>query len=125
MEKIRDRLKRSAGESLVEVLCALLLSSLGLMLLGGMIQSSFKLLRISKERFDYYVKAENKLMGRTSDETESGNIHIQPLIKLTDKSKDSGIDVTYYTEYYNKDKNGNVIPESKVISYEVVSQNGG
>ena len=115
MEKIRDRLKRSAGESLVEVLCALLLSSLGLMLLGGMIQSSFKLLGISEKRFDNYVKAENYLMERTGKSSEGT---VQTSIPLTDRSKDSGVVVQYYTESY-KDERGNVI--SKVISYEVVS----
>ncbi len=96
-EKIIRRIGGSKGESLAEVLIALLISSLGLVLLAAMITSSGNMLTSSKAAMKEYVAAENRLAEQGSSSLE-GSVVISSggsSLKLTDASG-SSIDVLYY-----------------------------
>ena len=94
---ICSKLKSQSGESLSEVLIAVLVSTLGLTLLAGMITSSVKIIQSSKKNFNVYMDEENKLVEQL--EGLEGNIYIEGLV-LSDefkKDNDSQIPVYYFT----------------------------
>ena len=61
IEKLKNKLRSRAGESIGEVLVSLLIAALGLTMLALMITSSGKLLETSKTNFGTYAEAENAL----------------------------------------------------------------
>lgn len=55
MDSLRAKLKSNSGESLAEVLIALLVSALALVMLASMISSSFSIIKSSRAKLkDYY-----------------------------------------------------------------------
>lgn len=69
---VKKKLKNNNGESLSEVLIAVLISTLGMVLLAGMITSSVNIVTKNKTAFDSYVTAENDLVdpeNKTDDTT--------------------------------------------------------
>ena len=61
LRKTDNKLHSKAGESISEVLIALLISALGLAMLAVMITSSGKILATSQKNFRTYADAENEL----------------------------------------------------------------
>lgn len=104
VEIIKSKLNNKSGESITEVLVALLISSLGLLLLAGMITSTNRIVSRSKEATRNYIEQNNALVEQgTSSETETGTVSFYrgdstklTLTKLT-YSSDETIGVTYYT----------------------------
>lgn len=108
--KIKKKLKSKSGESITEVLVALLVSSLGLMILAGMISSSFRLISGSRNAVERYVDAQNELVERDDGGAE-GTLRVSSddFNRLTD---DDETDINVY--YYKNDVAGR-----PVISYGV------
>ena len=72
LKRVMRRLRSRAGESLTEVLVALLVSALGLMLLAGMINASSNMVIRSKDVISSYVGAETSMIEKqVGGETES------------------------------------------------------
>lgn len=65
LKRIKRKLKSEKGESIAEVLVALLVSMLGLVLLASMITTSVNIVTKSKENTKKYVVAENYLVNPT------------------------------------------------------------
>ncbi len=89
MKKLRRKLNSKRGESIAEVLVALLISSLGLALLAVMIASSVRMIETGRETVAEYVEAENALVTRDAASGLSGTAVLNAGgydLKLTDAS---------------------------------------
>ena len=112
-ERIKKKLKSKSGETIAEVLVALLISSLGLVLLASMISSSYNLITKSRSMIEDYVNSENRLVEQEQT-VDTGNVTVKMKdgsgtdseIKLNDEKDE--ITVSYYTAE---------IAGKKVISY--------
>ncbi len=110
IRKAGNKIRSGAGESLSEVLIALLISALGLTMLAVMITSSGRILARSQENFRTYAGAENELSQQaeeiSSDAVASGagicyvyEVSQGTANKTTLRdgaSADGGIEVRYY-----------------------------
>jgi len=93
-KKLRARLRSRAGESISEVLIALLISSLGLVLLAGMISASVRMLQRNEENMTSYITGGNTLAAQPSQD-KNGNVTLQY------GSASNTVDVTYYETSVN------------------------
>ena len=113
MNAIKARLKGKKGESIAETLVALLISSLGLVLLAGMIAASVRLIDRSKKTAQSYTDAENLLIAQGASSV-SGTVTIQDSagngIKMSDENTSGQVGVVYYVN----DETGGA-----VVSYKV------
>ena len=112
----KKRLRNNAGESIAEVLIALLISSLALMILAGMITSTANMITKSKKVYGDYIAAEASLVDYTNS-AGSGKVSFKigdAAYKLTDDSDD--ITVQYYTP------GNDVLGHNKVVSYKTESE---
>ena len=113
-ERTAGKLLRGRGESITEVLVALLISAIALLMLAGMISSSSKMLFESERNIKSYVEGENlladqgasSLTGSVSVKDESGT-----LWRLTDEHGSTGIDVLYFEN--------RTLGKMSVVSYRV------
>ena len=114
MKKLKSRLRSQKGESISEVLVAVLVSMVALTMLAMMITATTKMVIRSRTKMDEYVKSNNVLVEKnTVGLTGSASFYIvkegaETLTTLTDASTAS-IPVRYYVN----DSLGNVM----VISY--------
>ena len=69
-----SRLHSRAGESIAEVLIALLISSLGMMMLAGMVSTSKTLVERSKTAFEDSVDKSNALTTGEASNSSSGTV---------------------------------------------------
>ena len=109
-----DRLKSRAGESISEVLIAVLVSAVGLVLLAGMISSTHHLIQSSKETIHNYAASDAALVEKDGDSGKEGTVVLKiasSSVRLTDDDHTAPISVVYY------ENPG--IPDSDVISYKV------
>ena len=107
------RLKSKKGESISEVLVALLLSTLGIMLLAGMINASANMITKSKDKIKDYVEAENGIVAQSSSGV-SGTVSFTNIEGTeTIKLNEDGNSVT--VNYYENDQAG----KYTVKSYKV------
>lgn len=104
------KIEGQSGESIGEVLVALLISSIGLTLLAMMVSSSSRMVERSKSTVHDYVLQSNVLEDLSGDGT-SGTLSFScdSTAKITDGPDDS-IKIEYYTN--------EVIGSQKVISYK-------
>lgn len=115
MKKMRSRLRSQNGESISEVLVAVLVSMVALTMLALMITATTKMVIRSRTKMDEYVKGSNELVekdGAALNGTASFYLvkdETPILIRLTDTSEDA-----IPTRYYVNDSLGNVT----VISYK-------
>lgn len=73
-KRIAARLKDKKGETLMELLFAMLISSLGMIILAGMIVASTNIIKRGNEVLKSYVTEENKIVAQdTASETETGS----------------------------------------------------
>jgi Tfp pilus assembly protein PilV len=101
-KKIRSRLKSNRGESLGEVLIAVMISALGLVLLASMINGAKEAVIRSKETVSTYMTANNRLVENTEGSSGSGSVGFASIedigttaTRLTDSSPET-ISVLYY-----------------------------
>lgn len=74
VNKIFKRLKSKSGETIGEVLVALLISSLALLMLAGAITSSTNLVEKSRKNQEKYYAANDYLNGDSDSTPEEGTI---------------------------------------------------
>lgn len=91
-DALRRRLKNRRGETITEVLVALLISALALTMLAAMIASASKMVEQSRDRLDGYYKAENDLADPSGAALGQGQVVLQG-----EGSSDSW-SVDYYTD---------------------------
>ena len=111
-EKLKRKLRSRAGESIAEVLIALLIAALAMATLAGMIGATYSMVEKSKSTMKSYVDANNQLVLQSSG-GENGKatmaIGDAPL-KLNDADANESVDVVYYSN--------SQISGKTVISYE-------
>lgn len=104
--KLKKRIRSRAGESIAEVLIAVIISALALSLLAGMIYGAKRLVETSKADTQNYVQAENLLSTHkgSADLVVSGDSNVSVTrsgssVKLTDSGagSNSAVPVTTYT----------------------------
>ncbi len=108
------RLKSRAGESISEVLIAVLVSAVGLVLLAGMITSASHLIQSSKEKIHTYADGDRTLVEKADGSVKEGTVVLKTSsgnVKLTDDEHSAPVSVVYYE---NPDA-----PGGDVISYKV------
>ena len=114
------KLKSQRGEEIAEILFALLISSVGLVMLASMIATSLRLPEVGKQKMEEYVEAENMLATyatpapKTGEEDKAMNQGFLGTGNVTfsvdgDSSQQIDFTVRYY---YNS-----VINDKPVISY--------
>ena len=90
-KSILKKLKNNKGESITEVLVALLISVISMTLLAGMIAASASMTEKSKKKIDDYYKAENSL--EVEAETELGTVNFYDADSETVKISSDDIEV--------------------------------
>ena len=100
LQATAKKLKSEKGETISEVLIALLVAALAIVLLAGMINASYSMITKSKEKNEKYTVAENGIVEQSTDSEVSGKVTIeidgQPG-RLSDANSTYEIDVDYYT----------------------------
>ena len=76
MKQIVNKLRSRAGETIGEVLVALLVSTLALMILAGMITATSNIVNISKDRMDEYYTANGELENISSGDPATVTITV-------------------------------------------------
>ncbi len=127
-EKLAARLKNNAGESLAEVLIALLIAALAMTMLAATISAASKMITNSRTKMDRYYAANDALAVQTKDNSKTLTIMISPMklktdstseyevdssaakVKLTANSTEAASTIVYY--FVN-----NELPSTSVISY--------
>lgn len=89
IKKLRSRLKGTGGESLAEVLVAMLVAALALTMLASVIGTASDMIRMSKTATEAYYDESNKLEQQTAPEDTqltirvTENVSSHPGVKLT------------------------------------------
>jgi hypothetical protein len=111
-KRIAARLKDKKGETLMELLFAMLISSLGMIILAGMIVASTNIIKRGNEVLKSYVTEENKIVAQdTVKETGEATFKISGTErKLTDYDNSYQVSVSYYEN--------NKIGGKKVVTYK-------
>ena len=94
------KLKRNNGETISEVLIALLVAALAIVLLAGMINASATMIEKSKEKNEKYTVAENGIVEQSGQSTETGTVTVEidrQAGRLSDANSTNEISVDYYT----------------------------
>ena len=108
---IEKKLINNSGESIAEVLIALLVSSLALVILASMISSTQSIVSTSKEATKNYILEENRLIERGEPDI-SGSMEIKirnnagswTAVKITDGHSTASIPVDYYINDENSNR---------------------
>lgn len=98
-KKILQKLRERSGESITEVLVAVLVSAVGLVLLAGMITATANLVEKSKNMMKDYVVSENTVVERYGSSGPEGTIEMKSgvqSIKLTDDHASASVKVVYF-----------------------------
>ncbi len=107
-ERIRKKLKGNAGESLAEVLIALLIAALALTMLASVITSTSRMLTRSKEKMQKYDQANAAVAGMNGAETSTTTFSLNEGAVVLDPTRTT---VTYYV---NAEASG-----TEVVSYKL------
>ena len=115
-KRIAARLKDKKGETLMELLFAMLISSLGMIILAGMIVASTNIIKRGNEVLKSYVTEENKIVAQdTESETGPATFKIGGTArKLTDYGDDYDEFNQFSVSYYENHKIGG----KKVVTYK-------
>ena len=91
------RLKQNTGETIAELLVAVVISTLGLMLLAGMINAASAMIRSGQETEERYAAGENALADRTGAVVGTGSVTIAyNSVSVSIASGVESIPVSYY-----------------------------
>lgn len=97
MAKVIQKLKSDSGETIAELLIALLISSLALIMLAGMINASANMVSTSRKTLeDYYGSTPENSTG-TATIKFTGEIFDSPVSIQIYKEKIGSQEVSYYT----------------------------
>lgn len=124
LKKVRNKIKNNNGESISEVLVALLISTLGLVMLATMITTSTKLVTRSEESMDQFVEAENALADlsaivKTSENYERRVIS-SPLTISVGSTPYRVLNPSYYLDFYKY-----TVAGKEITAYEMVPVSPG
>ena len=120
-EKLKRKLRSRAGESIAEVLVALLIAALAMATLAGMIGATYSMVEKSKTTMKSYVDANNGLVTQDSGGTDGkatlsitvgeGSTQTSTPVKISEGDAD---DKTISVVYFSNSQ----ISGKTVISYE-------
>lgn len=124
-EKIAARLKNSAGESLAEVLIALLIAALAMTMLAATISTASRMITNSKTKMGEYYEANDNLAEQLKDDTKTLTIEISQMKLKAESTSEYEVDSSAAkvkltannpttTVYYFENKK---LPNISVISY--------
>ena len=92
IKRVKQKLKSDAGESLGEVLIALLIAALALTMLASVISTSARMISQSKEKLEDYYAANEELNTRTRDSSKNlTTTGTEKEVTVTVKAGDVGI----------------------------------
>lgn len=115
-KRITEKLSNCRGDSIAEVLVALLISAVALVMLASMISSSSRLILQSKEKMTRYDKANNAL-AEMSGAGESKNLTVTDITDPSDTKEinmePGAVSAISVNVYENEGYRGN-----KVIAYK-------
>lgn len=115
IKKLKSRLRSQKGESIAEVLVAVLLSAVALTMLATMISATSKMVIRSKTLTKEYVKQNNLLVEKGSS-TRTGTVEI----KLVDPSTDIETAIKLYDDgNYKEESASTKIPVLYYINNRV------
>lgn len=109
--KFKNKITDQSGESLGEVLVALLVSSLALLMLAGVISASGKIMTQSKGKMTDYYKNSNLMVQHNSGSTGT------MIATLTEESTSSDINIVPNTSAINVTYYENKSFNNKIVSY--------
>ena len=98
MKRFFKKLKSRAGESIAEVLIALLVSSIGLVMLASMISTSGSIIKKSRDALEHYYEDANWSNANgevTIAIAEAGEVEIKPTVTFYTGTLGTK-DVVYY-----------------------------
>ena len=78
MKRVKDKLKSRRGDSIAEVLVALLISAVALVMLASMITTSTNLIRKSGAHLADYYQADSALARMAGDDLPTDSVTIEP-----------------------------------------------
>ena len=113
-----NKLKNQRGETLAEVLIAVLVSTLGLTLLASMIAYSGDIITRSKKYYKDYVERENALVAESSG--GEGEVFFLDGFWLADASSDTGKKTKTFVRYFTNTLAAPMLDDIKLIyAYKV------
>jgi len=120
-KKLINKLKSQGGETLAEVLIALLISALALTMLAGIISASGKIVLGSMDKMKTYLSAENQIVSYDAEDPVSSaegtlTLYIKKngsdtKCKLTEQNAGTDVDIVFYKS--------DVLGKIPVVSYKV------
>lgn len=110
---VRNKLKSQRGETLAEVLIAVLVSSLGLTLLASMIAYSGDIIERSKKYYKAYVDRENALV--TESAGDEGEVFFLNGFWLADAASDTGRKDRAFVRYFTNTLADGTVDNIKLI----------
>ena len=119
IKRVKQKLKSDAGESIAEVLIALLIAALALTMLASVISTSARMITQSKEKLEKYYAANEELNTRTHDSSKNlTTTGTGKEVTVTVKAGDDGIDFLatgnkILTNYYDNKQ----VSNTDVIAY--------
>ena len=117
-KRIFRKLRSKAGETIAEVLIALLVSSLGLVILAQMINASANMIKNSEVKMQEYYSENNKLDKQDQSEADgTGTLKIT----LNGASEGEKVELTENIEYYEN----KTLAGIDVISYAKAKKTEG
>lgn len=124
LKNIRNKIKNNNGESISEVLVALLISTLGLVMLATMITTSTKIITRSEESMKQFVDAENALADPSGISPTSENYERRvisaPLTISVGSTPYRVLNSGYYLDFYKYEVAG-----KEITAYEMVPVSTG
>ena len=111
LKKLRGKLRGRRGESIAEVLVAMLVGCLGLMLLASMITATANLVTKSRKSMDDYYTAGNTLSAMTG--ASEDEIKVEPAL-LLDEDGDPAATIAVDEVTYEKEDSSD-----KIVAYRI------
>lgn len=103
MQRIRNKLNSRSGETITEVLVAVLVIVLGLTMLAALINSSSKLMTVSKRYYDHYYDAVNALEEQTGNPNDATVVFTFKGTGFMPKKQKDEVNVKLYSSTENMD----------------------
>lgn len=103
MQRIHKKLHSQTGETITEVLVAVLVIVLGLTMLAAMINSSSKLMTVSKRYYENYYNAVNALEEQTGKPEAATVVFTFKGTGFTPKTQQDEVNVKLYSSEENMD----------------------
>ena len=122
--KIYNKLTSQLGESLTEVLFALLISSAGLLLLANMLTASGKMVVNSRESMKVYIAEENRITAQEDSDNTSDGVGT---VIVTATATDMNNNIIWLTDISNSPLSSSAatLSDTILIKYYVNTKSGG